>query len=139
MLGTFQKMWPSWRAPILFAIVGLANTATYIVAVLILTYVAHVPSVAASAASYVLAVVVAFLGNAVFVFDSGRWNSPRQMLAYAILYGTGLIWNMNCVNLLTVLTGSPVYGFIVFSITWPPLSFIISKTIVFRVSKRDGN
>ena len=131
----YERLWasrPSWREAILFSLVGAANTATYILAAVLLAYVAGMRTVIASSLAYVLAVAVAFLGNAIFTFEKGRWNSPRQWIAYSVLYGLGLVWNVSAIHIFETLTGSPIIGFVAFSLTWPVLAFVISKTFVFR-------
>jgi len=132
MRNALYAAWIRWREPVLFAVVACANTAVYIIVAVVLAQVVGIAPVMASGTAYVAAIVVAFLGNSIFTFEQGRWNSRRQWMAHTALYGAGLAWNMTTVSLFERLTGNPVYGFVVFSFTWPAVTFYVSKTHIFR-------
>jgi putative flippase GtrA len=132
MRNELNAAWLRGREPVLFAVVAGANSVVYVLVAIVLAQVVGVAPVIASGIAYGAAIIVAFLGNSIFTFEQGRWNSPRQWIAHTVLYGSGLAWNMAAVFLFERLTGNPVYGFVVFFFTWPAVTFYVSKTYVFR-------
>ena len=137
-LEKLRTAWPLSREAILFALIALANTAAYVVVAMLLIYWGGMPAFLASGIAYVVAVIVSFLGNALFTFEYGRWNSPRQWLAFGALYSFGLAWNVSAVHLFDKLMGSPFTGLAAFAVTWPVLAFLVSKLLVFRAEPPHG-
>ena len=121
------------RETFFFAVGGLSNTLVYIAAFFLLLNFMKTSLLLSTAIAYLFAAVFGFVFNAVITFDSGNVKSKSQMVKYALLYTFGLIYNsIIVVSLSNSFKFTPGQSFLIVAITWPILSFGLSRLLVFR-------
>lgn len=122
-----------FKEAVLFAVGGALNAAVYVGVAFGLNGLAHLDALAATSAGYVSSMVVSFFFNANFTFQGGNPKSLVQAFRFAILYGVGYAYNVAFIWWsTTILTLSFFEGVVLITITWPVISFTLSKFVVFH-------
>ncbi|CAN7272210.1 GtrA family protein [Phenylobacterium sp. LjRoot164] len=114
-----------------FALVGVAATATHAIVAMAAHRVGHASPLIANMAGYLSAVMISYLGHSTFTFGTDAFSGP-QFLRFVVASLAVLILNQAvmfaCANLLAIPFD---YALAITIVSAPVISFIISKLWVF--------
>jgi putative flippase GtrA len=123
---------PLFQQVPLFAVVGVAATATHVAAALAARELAHLSPLAANLVGYLCAVGVSYLGNARFTFRRAVWHGP-QFVRFVAVSLAGLALTQGLTWLLVERLGWPFgAGLAVVAVAVPALSFVLQRVWAFR-------
>jgi len=116
----------------LFAVVGVAATATHVAAALAARELAHLSPLAANLVGYLCAVGVSYLGNARFTFRRAVWHGP-QFVRFVGVSLIGLALTQGLTWLLVEQLDWPFgAGLAIVAVAVPALSFVLQRIWAFR-------
>lgn len=134
MFARFEK----YKALILYGIFGVATTIINVVSYALLLFVGINVQIAV-VVSWLLAVIVAYLTNRVWVFNSGaviKLELLREFISFMLARLATLVVEMVIIWFgVQLLNQDPIVWKIIDNIVVIILNYIISKLIVFKIRK----
>lgn len=115
-----------------FVFFGVANTLVYLLVFAAAREWLGLPDLVSALAACAFAASVHFSGNFYVTFHNTRGRMHRAIGLYLLVYGGGVVYNLACVAAGSRLASNPYYGVWFFMITWPVISFFLSRTVVFK-------
>ena len=117
----------------LFVLGGAINASAYALVAFSIHSAWPSEVIFATSAGYLTSVIVSFVFNATFTFRKGDVGSITQALKYLSLCVFGYLYNVLVIWISVSLISVQFYFAVIFiTVTWPILSFTISKLFVFR-------
>ncbi len=115
-----------------FGVVGLASTATHLGVAWVCIGLVGSSYQLGNSFAFFCSFVVSFLGNHLWTFVGHQEGSFAAFVKYALMALLGISYNILCVHIAVVaLEFGYVNGLTWIVLTWPAISFLVSKSWVF--------
>jgi putative flippase GtrA len=122
-----------WQQIKRFGVVGVVSTLAHVVGALFAIESVGLSPVIGSLVGFSLSFVVSYLGNALWTFKAETAMDKTQFARYAVLAGSGFIFNSLIMAGVTEGFGlSHRIGLGVIVFTWPSISFLINRYWIFK-------